>query len=304
MEKKFIQREETRYQNNEFANMPSVDYGSWQSDDLCAKNKNRVDFQLAKAICAKYGFGCTYINRTFGGDGAEFVVYLNTNIDVEYYQKLCNSAYGKDNNRDAALKLWDIKNAFKDVFIKLHECVHELDEQTCLMFECGWSGNCGQFGSDDVRRMTYSFGSRLMSWKNILDVWSNTINDTRYQLSKGVYALMSTRYIKPEIENSPELDDTMEENLLGMVKKYLKSNYTAGFEVGKRQVDNDSYKALVVRYKNGEYCCMIRFSRDWMGRYNIWRARPLCGESRWIMDWKNPKDDIVDALGSCSIYAE
>ena len=302
MEKKFIQREETRYANNEFDNMPSIDYGTWCTNRLCAKNKNRIDFQLAKEICAKYGLNCTYINSTFGGDDADFIVYYKTNIDADYYQKLRDSAYGKDNNRDAALKFFDIKNGFKDVFINMHKCMHELDEQTNLVFKCGWSGNCGIFGSDDVRRISYGGGDYLMAWKTVLGCWDSCIYDTRYQLSKGVYIIANTKYIKPEKENSPELDE-FENTLLDLVKKYLKSDYTAEFEVGKRQVDNDSYKALVVRYKNGEYCCMIRFSRDWLGRYNIWRARPLCGESSWVMDWKNPKSDIVDALGDCSIYA-
>lgn len=300
MEKKFIQREETRYRNNEFANMPSIDYGTWRSDEICAKNKNRVDFQLAKDICAKYGFGCTYINSTFGGDDADFVVYYKANIDADYYQKLCNSAYGKDNNRDDAQKLRDMWLGHKDIFLELHKCVHELDEQTALMFECGWSGNCGVFGSNDVKRKTYNFGDNIYGWKAITNIWSPLIHDTNYRLSKGVYILMSTRYLKSEKQNSPELDETMEQTLLDAVRNELSEEYTAKYEVGKRQYDKESYKALVIRYRHDEYCSMIRFSRDWLGRYSIYTARPLCGESSWIMDWENPREDIRTALGSCA----
>lgn len=305
MRKKFIQRQETRYVNNEFCNMPSVDYGTWRSERLCAKNKNRIDLDKAKAICAKYGFGCTYINSTFCGDDADFVVYFKTNIDADEYRRLEDSAYGKDHNRDDAQKLLDMWKEHIDTFIQLHKCIHELDEQTYLMFECGWAGNCGLFGSDDVRRMTYSFGSNLHSWRDILNCWDGSIHDTHYQLSKGVYALMSTRYIKPQLQDSPELDDAMEQTLLDIVRKELSNEYVANFETGKRQCDSESYKALVVRYKSdNSYCSMIRFSRDWMGRYTILTARPLCGESSWIMNWRFPTDDIVSALGDCSIYAE
>ena len=118
--------------------------------------------------------------------------------------------------------------------------------------------------------------------------------------------MIETDYIKPQKQNSPELAD-FEPKLLEIARGLLSDEFVADYESGKRQCDTDTegYRALVVRYKKtNEYCCMIRFSRDWMGRYNIWRARPLCGESSWVMDWKNPKSDIVDALGDCSIYAE
>jgi hypothetical protein len=116
---------------------------------------------------------------------------------------------------------------------------------------------------------------------------------------------MSTHFVKPELEDSPELDDTMEQNLLDIVNGLLSDKYVANYETGKRQYDKEPYKALIIRYKDGnDYCCMMCFSRDWLGRYRITSAKPLCGESNWVMDWENPKDDIVSALGSSSIYAE
>ena len=303
MEKKFIQRKETRYQNNEFANMPSVDYGTLRSDDLCAKNKSRIDMDKAKEICTKYGFGCTYINSTFGGDDADFVVYFKMPINTDEYEKLRNKAY-RDNDKESQEKCWAIRNQYSDIYAKMHKCMHELDEQTYLMFECGWSGNCGLFGSDDVYRKTYLGCNSISSWEDILRHWHPSIHDTRYRMAKGVYIYAYTRYLKPEKQNSPELDEKMENKLLEEVKKYLSKGYTAGYEVGKRQYDDKPYKALVIRYKDGSYCSMMCFSRDWLGRYRITSAKPLCGESNWVMDWENPKDDIVSALGSSSIYAE
>jgi hypothetical protein len=168
------------------------------------------------------------------------------------------------------------------------------------MFDCGWSGNCGVFGSNDVKRKTYNFGDNIYGWKAITNTWSPLIHDTNYRLSKGVYVLMSTRYIKPEKQNSPELDETMEQTLLDAVRNELSEEYTAKYEVGKRQYDKEPFKALIVRYKDGDYCCMVNFSRDWLGRYSIYTARPLCGESHWIMDWENPAEDIRTALGRCA----
>ena len=295
MEKTFLQREESRYANNEFSNMPSIDYGTLVSNRLTKRNKSRVDMNRAQEICAKYGFRCTYINSTFGGDDAEFVVYLKTDINVDEYNKLTKFVTGEDTKR-----YWEIKDSYNDTFLKLHDCMHELDEQTYLMFECGWHGNCGLFGSNDVNKQTYCGGDRLVGWSSITNNWSPLIHDTERQLSKGVYVLASTYYLKPFAEDSPELE-VMEHTLLDITKELLSSEFVAEYENGKRQYENEPYKALVVRYKrNNEYCCMIRLFRDWLGRYNIYTARPLCGESSWVMDWKNPKDDLLSALGSCA----
>ena len=278
--------------------MPSVDYGTIISERLCSRNKNRVDMDKAREICSRYGFKCTYINSTFGGDGADFVVYLKTDINVDEYSRMSKSATNEDRK-----KYWDMVNTYNDTFLKLHNCLHELDEQTYLMFECGWHGNCGLFGSSDVYRQTYCGGDMIMGWNSIINNWSPCIYDTARQLSKGVYVLASTYYVKPFMEDSPNLED-MEDTLIGIVKGLLSSEFVAEFENGKRQYDNEPYKALVVRYKRDrEYCCMIRLFRDWLGRYKIYTARPLCGERSWVMDWKNPKDDLTSALGSCARVA-
>jgi hypothetical protein len=251
---------------------------------------------LAKSICAKYGFGCTYINSTFGGDDAVFVVYLKTKVNADEYKAL-RKAYDR-NNRESMERFWAVGEGYENTYLEMHKCVNELDEQTALMFDYGWHGNCGLFGSHDVKRQSYSGGDSLTSWESILDRWNSSIHDTLSRLSKGVYVMMYTHYIKPEAEDSPILDDTMEQALLDAVRKELSDKYVANYEMGKRQYDKESYKALIVRYKDGnDYSCMIRFSRDWIGRYIIYSAAPLCGESNWVMDWKNPINDIREALG-------
>ncbi len=297
--KLFTQRDCTRYPGNEFSDMPSIDYGTIKSEWLNSGNKNRIDWDKVKEICDKYGFGCTYINSTFGGDDAEFVVYLKTNINVDEYNKAVEGL--RSYTQEARDKYIELCKPYDYVYHQLHKCVHELDNQTYLMFECGWHGNCGQFGSNDVRKQSYSGGDHLMSWKTITDIWSPLIHDTNYRLSKGIYALMSTHFIKPELQDSPVLDDAMEQTLLDLTRNLLSDEFVADYEHGKRQCDNEPYKALVVRYKRGnDYCCMLRFSRDWMGRYSLYSARPLCGESTSIMDWKNPAKDIRYALGKCA----
>lgn len=298
MEKRFIQREETRYSGNEFANMPSVDYGTLRSERLNRKRKSRIDLNLAKEICAKYGFKCDYIDSTFGGDDADFVVYYKTNINPDEFDAL-RKIYYKDEN--AKKKYWELagNGKYNDIYRKLHECMHELDEQTALMFECGWHGNCGIFGSHDVSRMSYSGGDNVYPWHSIVeDIWASCIHNTRSVLSKGVYILAHTYYIKPEIQDSPKMEE-MEQTILNLVRENLSDEFVANFETGRRQCDGkESYKALVVRYKDGDYSCMIRLSRDWMGRYKMLSAAPLCGESNWVIDWRNPLEDVRCALGS------
>lgn len=299
MEKKFIQREETHYENNEFSNMPSIDYGTLKSERLNAKRKSRVDFEKAEKICAKYGFKCTYIDSTFGGDDAEFVIYLKTDIPADYYAELVKNLGKNDKENDK--KFLDAYERYKPTFLKLHDCIHELDEQTYLMFECGWVGNCGMFGSNDVYKQSYCGASSIKSWASITNCWSPSIYNTLSRLSKGVYVMASTNYLKPVCEDSPALVD-MEQTLLDLTRSLISGKYVANFECGKRQCDGkeEPYKALVIRYKdNNEYCSMMRFSRDWMGRYKILSASPLCGQSSWVMDWKNPKDDILSAIGKC-----
>lgn len=285
---KYIQREETRYKGNEFESMPSIDFGG-MAHRLYRSNKARVDWDKVKEICNKHGFQCCTINSTFGGDDMTFVVYEKTTIDNDYYEGL-----RKSQNYD---QMREIYKGFVDNFKRLHECVHELDEETDLQFDCSWGGNCGLFGSDDVHAKVYVHGSHLTSWKEIENIWSPLIHDTKQKLTKGIYVMMSTYHIKPQIVNSPEFE-VMLPKLMQMVRDELAKGYTAEIENGKRGCDNANYDAVIIRDENGSYCSMINFSRNRVGEYNIYRAQPLCGECSWTMDWENPQMDIRSALPS------
>ena len=291
MEKKFIQRESSKYANNEFDNMPSIDYGTLLSERLCKKNKHRIDLDKVKEICDKYGFGYTFINSTFGGDDADFLVYYKTDINADYFKglwKTDNDAY------------WALREKYEETSLRLHQCIHELDEQTNLMFECGWSGNCGLFGSHDVKRQTYSGGSGLVGWESIMDYWDSCIHDTLYHLKKGVYVIMYTRYLKPEIQDSPSLEE-FEQIVLGLVKNMLKDEFVANFETGKVGYESEPYRTLVIREKrNNCYYSQIQITRDWMGKFRFRRHAPLCGECKWVINWRDPEDDILEALDDCA----
>ena len=183
----FVQSEETKYENNEYENMPSLDYRN-HIGHMNNSNKNLVDWEKVGEICNKHGFLYTIINSTFGGNDCEFVVYTNPSFsEAQYNEWLKNKDY--DTIREQ-MKLHE------SVFRRLHDCVHELDENTRLVFRTGWAGNCGIFGSDDVKRQSYSFGSWFDDWRYISDKWSPLIHDTDRKLKKGVYIMMSTYYMK------------------------------------------------------------------------------------------------------------
>lgn len=288
---KHIQREETRYANNEFENMPSLDYCNGDAPNLTPKSESRLDLAVIKEICDKYGFKYTFIHKTFGNKGSEFFVYLKTNEDVALFDKNF-----KDLTDDEKRLRWKITDSYNDTYRKLHDCLHELDEQTDLLFRCGWCGRCGLFGSRDVYRKTYESADGLHSWHSIISKWSPLTHDTTSKFSKGVYIYATTLYLKPQPQNSPLMED-FEPIILEKVKELLGKKYKYSFECGKRGYDTTSYKALVVRYaKNNEYCGMLRFTRDNVGRYFITAAAPLCGETYWKMDWENPTEDLKMAL--------
>ena len=287
---KYIQREETRYANNEFSNMPSIDFRGPNSPDLTADNIDRIDLDVVKKICDKYGFRFTTIYNTFSGNGVEFIIYFKTPIPAEQYNELYKSSL---NSREDNKRFWELQRKYNDIYIKMHQCVHELDEQTDLLFNCGWQGNCGLFGSHDVRRESYSFGGHLTSWNSIIDRWSPCIHDTLSKLSKGIYALMSSNQIKPQFENSPKLEE-YEPIILKTIRECLDNNHTADFEMGKRQCDTneEKYRAIIIRNSRKQYCGLIRLYRDWVGRYHVTYAAPLCGESHFVLNWKAPHDDV------------
>lgn len=200
MPKKYIQRADSRYENNEYPNMPSVGYLLADSERLSTKNKSRVDWNYVEKIVKKYGLHYTFITDTFcwylerGVFQSRFILYFKTDLDSDYLDNLC-----KNKQYDVYRKFRDL---YKDVPQKLHDCAHELDENTPLLFDTGWAGNCGLFGSHDVRRNTYSGGDSLYTWSDIENFWDFSIHDTAKQLKKGVYFILDSWHLKGEQEES------------------------------------------------------------------------------------------------------
>lgn len=189
---KHIQK--TKTYGNEYQNMPSIDFGYAENHrDLITENQNDVDWDIVKSICEKHGFGFTIINGTFGkqlvgdklGYSSEVVIYKKLDLDPNKYDEL-------EKNKDYD-KIWELKGKYEPLMVKLHDCIHELDEETDLLFQTGWAGNYGLFSGYDY---SYSFGNLIYSWRYITDKWSPLINDTNSKLSKGVYIFMTSRWIK------------------------------------------------------------------------------------------------------------
>ena len=285
------------YENNEFIDMPSIDFCTITATDMDTDNRKELQIDNIKEICKKHGFNFCFIDDTFGGNGSYFVVYrkLELELDVDKFgalRKLACKDYEK------RVEYQNIVNQFDPIYIALHECVNELDQYTDLFFDHGQVGNCGVFGSHDINRISYCGGDGTYSWEDILNRWSPMIHNTRSVLSKGVYVLITTQYIKPKIQQSPTLED-FEPKLLEIAKSLIEDLYTVDFETGKRGCDSTDYKAMVIRdKKTKDYRFMLRFSRCWWGQYFVARCMPLCGESEWVFDWANPTDALKKALVS------
>lgn len=190
----FTQSKEVEYANNEYPNMPSLDYAYYtKCERMRNDNKNLVDWDKVSEICKKYGFSYTIINSTFGGNDCELLIYASPYFTAQEY---ANWKKAKDYD-----KIREQYKAHKDLFLKLHDCIHELDIETRLVFDTGWAGNVGLFGSHDVHRKTYSFGDNFYDWDYITDRWSPLIHDTERKLQKGVYVYMSTYFMKKNQKN-------------------------------------------------------------------------------------------------------
>ena len=186
------QKEVTRYYNNEYHNMPSIDFRVENKTSMLTTNKNLIDWVKVKEICDKYGFGFTTIDNTFcrymDGFMIDFVLYKKLDIDYKEYDEL-----EKNKNYE---KIWELKHKYEPIMLKLHDCAHELDEETDLIFRTINNGNCGLFGSNDVARKIYNGGDYLYSWKAIIDKWHPSIHDTNSKLAKGVYLFIRSSEIK------------------------------------------------------------------------------------------------------------
>ena len=185
---KFIQTE-SLYENNEYPNMPSI--GRW-GNAKCLNTKTNIDWVIVDQIVKKYGLKYCLIKQTFGCYGEkgvyeiDFVLYFKTDIDSDKLQQGDYSLYMEGFNR------------YKEIPQRMHDCIHELDEQTALEFNTAWSGNVGLFGSHDVKRQSYSGGNSLYNWGYITNHWSPSIHNTNIVLKKGVYIMMETSYVKAD----------------------------------------------------------------------------------------------------------
>lgn len=188
----YLQSEQTKYWNNEFDNMPSIDCSTANETTIRidTDHVDLIDWKKVKDICNKYNLDYTIISDTFcsyghvGNYKKDFILYYKLDITEEEYQAL-----RKNGNYEEIRKIYINET---NRILNLHNCVHELDEETLLYFNTGWSGNVGLFGSHDVKRKTYSHCDTFTSWASILDWWHPSIHDTLSHLRKGVYVMCTT----------------------------------------------------------------------------------------------------------------
>ena len=178
------------YENNEYNNMPSIGLRS-NRERLTTKSVKQVDWDKVKEIVNKYGFKYCLISDTFCSYG-EYGVF-RTNFVVYYQLPITNDWFEENKGTEV---FWEKNREFYPIYKKLHDCVHELDEETELYFNCSWSGNVGPFASDDVERQTYSFGDRVTTWKELINEFPPTIYNINSQMKKGVYAEMCSKFLK------------------------------------------------------------------------------------------------------------
>lgn len=257
------------YSNNEFDNMPSLDFYN-SHYRLYKTNRDTIDWDEVNRIVKSFGLEYTLISRTFSDDYNDVVVFHKIE-DGDDLPAFCHL---------------------------LHECIHELDIRTNLYWDSAWNGNCGIFGSNDVKRSVYSGGNHVWSWKSITNIWSPSIYDTKRVLKEGDYLLMSTHYGKIKEENVIE-DFSLEETL-----EYIRSiapNNHVNIKHGKRGCDSYTYDAIVIDNNRDQYCGLLKFNQDVNGVVVVTTAVPLAGEfGRTLLKskWKEQIQDLVNYVVS------
>lgn len=273
---KYNQLESSRYENNEYPNMPSIDYWSSSYTIRETNYKTDCDWDKAKEICHKYGFDYKFIKSTFGGDDMDVVIYKKINFDQDEYIRLLKSNEKAD--IDAYCKL---VKSHESTFLTLHDCLHELDEETNLYFDCGWNGNVGLFGSNDVRRNVYKFADSIYTYKNLTHQFSPLIHDTERKFCKGVYIYVTcSRFKIDETDRFPEFNTEM---ALKVMREYAPH---LNFEVcmGRRACDGaEEYEAIVVTGNKGGQYGSFTINKDGHDVVKMSVRVPLAGEhTRWI----------------------
>ena len=170
-------KQKNEHTSNMFVDMPSTDYTTATSPCLSSVGIEREMPTLSR-IAEGHGFKVTTIMPTFGGGAPELVVYKRIS----------------DGDSETLRSLQKLAEPIID---DLHLCVNELDRNTNILFETGWLGNCGKYGSDDVRRKSYC-GIGLRTWSDMLQMFSPLITDIKRKLRKGAYVIVTSRHAKHE----------------------------------------------------------------------------------------------------------
>lgn len=280
----FRQSEETRYDNNEFDDMPSIDYWG-DSVELHKNNMGLVDWQEVGRICEEYGFQYAAMHGTYG-NSTKVIIYEKLDIDPNVYKELV-----KQEDYTAIRQL--VKET-RPRYLQLHMCVNELDRQTNLYFSTGWSGNCGIFGSNDVDRRSYSFGDMVYSWENFIDHFSHYCYDTTNRPRKGIYLYMETDRAK--IDTSYIYEDFSMGHALE-VARGLFPNETIELLTGKRECDTASapYQAIVVG-QGANQVGSLTFSKSAHGVVSMSVRVPLAGEHGYKIKRDKLSECLRDAI--------
>ena len=284
---KYNQLESSKYKNNEYANMPSIDYGT-SRDEICPQNiDNGCDWDKVKAICEKHGFGVKFVYPTFCKNGrVEVIIYYKSSINEDEYTCLSKS-------KERA-KYWELMHTLDDKLFALHDCIHELDEETNLYFSCGWQGNSGLFGNHDVSRKTYSNAAYPTTYRELCNWLSPSIHDTSRKFSKGVYVMTHTHFFK--INEKMSFPEFTNEMAIEVMKSH---NPDLNYKVcmGRRACDGPSeYEAIVVTDKNGCQYGSFTFAKDCHDIVGMCYRSILGGETGTSISRETYIDDIKHAL--------
>lgn len=184
---KFVQTQDI-YVGDEYRNMPSIDHRH-DNKYLTINNKSELDLPLVDKIVKKYGLDYCFITDTAcrydGSWKTRFVLYYKTDIDSDWFSD--NMSYELHREQ---------KERHKDTMLKMHDCAHELDEQTEFVFRVSRNGNIGIFGGHDVCRTTYDEADYLWEWEEVMSRYPSSITDSARQLEKGVYLMMEANRLK------------------------------------------------------------------------------------------------------------
>jgi hypothetical protein len=252
------------YHNNEFANMPSIDYYD-SHYRLGHFNKETIDWGEVSEIVKSFGLEYALISRTFSDSYIDVVVYhkIQEGDDLPAYCQL------------------------------LHACINKLDMKTNLYWRTSWGGNVGIFGSHDVKRQTYSFGDRIYDWKNILNCWDPCIYDTKRVMKEGKYLLMDTGYGKIK-----ECDMFHDFNIDDVVT-YMTSiapKYNIYKTIGKTNAETQPYEAVEVDYEDNSYCGHFKFTQDIHDVVVVKVSQPLCGTYEFRLRKNTYEKQLKEAL--------